>query len=145
MKIAYETPINAPMESIWNTLLDFRAYPEWNSLLPVVTGTASPGAVLQVTLNPLGLNRRRVQATVTGFVPPKYFSFESRHAFGNWFYQEELIFRLKEREGGATFFAEAYVTGLSLRFRRAAVEGAFRRSLLRLADSLKERIEGVSA
>ncbi len=142
MKIAHEIRVDAPAETVWRTLMDFPAYHEWNSLLPSVAGAAGPEAVLQVTVSPLGLNRRSVEAKITGYVSPRYFSFETIHRFGAWFYREELIFRTKEREGGVFFFAEAYVTGLSLRFRRSTVERAFRRSLLRVAEGLKERAEG---
>ena len=142
MKIAHEIPIQAAPESVWRALMDFSIYHEWNSLLPSVEGTAAPEAVLRVTVSPLGLNRRRAEAKVTGFIAPKYFSFETHHKYGDWFYHEELIFRMKEFEGGVNFIAEAFVTGLSLRFRRSKVEGAFRLSLLNMVQSLKERIEG---
>ncbi len=145
MKIAFQIEVRAPMEAVWKTLLDFGHYSEWNSLLPSVEGDPALDATLQVVVSPLGLNRRHIAAQVTGFMSPKYFSLESAHRFGAWFYREELVFRMKEKADGVEFFAEAFVTGLSLRFRRASVEGAFRRSLLRTAESLKERVEAEGA
>jgi hypothetical protein len=145
MKIAYEVPINAPMDSVWGSLMDLSQYSEWNALVPVLEGTPGLDATLRAVISPLGQNRRKVAAKVTGFIAPKYFSFEDFHGLGRWFYQEEFIFRMKEREGGVSFFGEIYVTGLSLRFRRGSVEGAFRRALVRIVDSIKERIEGASS
>jgi hypothetical protein len=145
MKIAYETRIQASMETVWAVLLDFPNYPEWNTLLPSVVGTPGPEAPLEVTMSPMGLNRLRMAAKVSGFMPPKYFSFEAMHRYGGWFFQAEMVFRMKEHETGVKFFAEAYITGLSMRFRRATVEGAYRRPLVRLADNLKERVEASAA
>ena len=142
MKITHETRIKAPMETVWKVLMDFSKYPEWNPLIPLIEGVPGPEATVQATLSPMGLNRRKITATITGFIPPKYFSFEADHRFGSWFYREELVFRMKPREGGVQFHAEAFVTGLSLRFRRDSVEGAFRRSLLRVCENLKEQVEG---
>ena len=141
MKITHETRIKAPMETVWSVLMDFSKYPEWNPLIPLVDGVAEPGAVLQAIINPPSFNQRRTAIEITGYVSPKYFSFETHHKYGDWFYHEEFIFRMKEFEGGVNFIAEVYVTGLSLRFRRSKVENAFRLSLFNVVQSLKERIE----
>jgi uncharacterized protein YndB with AHSA1/START domain len=141
MKISFEIPINAPMEKVWARLIDLSNYPEWNPLIPTAEGTPGPEATLRLSISPMGLNRRAVSALVTGFIAPKYFSFEDDHRFGSWFYREELVFRMKPRDGGVQFHAEAFVTGLSLRFRRDSVEGAFRRSLLRVCENIKEWAE----
>ena len=140
MKIAYETGLNASMETAWNILVDFQKYPEWNPVLTKVEGRADLDSGLKVTLKLSGSTPCHVEAVVTGCNTPKYFSFERHHRFGGWFYHEEWIFRMKERADGVTFIAEAFVTGLSLRFRRSRVEGAFRRSLFNLVDALKERV-----
>ena len=141
MKISQEIRIDAPAEKTWRALMDFASYPEWNPLLPSLEGGAGPEAVLRAVVSPLGMDRRRVMAKVTGYVSPRYFSLESAHRLGEWFYREEFVFRMKEREASVIFFAEAYVTGLSLRFRRSAVERGFRLPLIRLCESLKERVE----
>jgi uncharacterized protein YndB with AHSA1/START domain len=142
MKISFETNINASMETVWSALTDFSSYPEWNPVLTKAEGNAALGSTLKTALKLSGLVLRNVEVQVTGFTAPKYFSFENHHRWGRWYLQEEWIFRMKERADGVTFIAEAYVTGLGLRFRRSKVEDAFRRSLLNLALALKERIAG---
>lgn len=141
MKISFEIAINAPIESVWNWLIDLSKYPEWNPLIPLAEGSPAPEARLRAVINPMGLNRRKVNAKVTGFVAPKYFSFEDDHRFGSWFYREEFVFRMKPREGGVQFHGEVFVSGLSLQFRRYSVKDAFRRSLLHVCENLKEKAE----
>ncbi len=139
MKIAQETLINTSMENLWKILADFSKYPEWNPVITSIEGAGSMDSILNLTLKLSGSRPQVTQATVTGFAEPRYFSFETNHRFGGWFYHEEWIFRMKEYNGATNFIAEAYVTGLSLRFRRSKVEDAFRRSLFNWIDAFKER------
>jgi hypothetical protein len=141
MKISHETRIAASSETLWKTLTDFSRYPEWNTILSGIKGEALPESALKVTLNLAGWGRRKVEAQVTGCIAPKYFSFESRHRFGEWFFHEEWIFRTKEQPDGVRFVAEVFVTGLGLRFRRAKVKNAFGRALRNLSEALKEKVE----
>ena len=41
MKIAYETGLKASMETVWNILVDFPKYPEWNPVLTKIEGVAA--------------------------------------------------------------------------------------------------------
>ena len=140
MKIAHETGLNASLQTVWNILVDFPQYPEWNPILTKIEGTAALDSTLNIILKLSGSTPQNVETQITGCTAPKYFSFERHHRFGTWFYHEEWIFRMKERGDGVTFVAEAFVTGISLRFRRSKVEGAFRRSLFNIVDALKERV-----
>ena len=140
MKIAYETVLKSSMESLWEIVGDFSKYPEWNPVITSIEGETTPESILKITLKLSGSLPRHTQAIVTGFAKPKYFSFEIQHRFGAWFYHEEWIFRMKERADATNLIAEAYVTGLGLRFRRSKIEDAFRRSLFNVVDAIKERV-----
>jgi hypothetical protein len=141
MKISQETSIRASTETLWRTLTDFPKYPAWNSILPKVEGEPFPEAALKITVNLPGGSRRNIEAVVTGCIPPKYFSFESRHRWGEWFFHEEWIFRMKEGTDGVRFVAEVFANGLSLRFRRSKMENSLSRALRNMSEALKERVE----
>jgi hypothetical protein len=143
VKISHETSLFALTKTVWNVLTDFPRYLEWNSILPKVEGEAVPESELKVALHLPGWGRRNIQARVTGCIPPKYFSFESRHPWGEWFFHEEWIFRMKEQPDGVRFVAEVFVTGLSLRFRRSKVENALNRAVRNLSEALKEQVERI--
>ncbi len=139
MKVAMEMDMPVPATRIWDRLIDFTRYPEWNPLFPILQGSAAPEAALTGVLTAPGLKRREFQARVTGFKPPRYFSFEISHPWGEWWRHEEFVFRMKEEAERVDFTAEAYITGLSIRFGRGKVEGALRNSLWRVCDLLRDQ------
>lgn len=143
MKVATEIMLQAPPDKIWNILIDFPAYPEWNRFLKAVRGQAAPDAPLEVDLQFYGKRMEKKTGKVTGLMAPKYFSWVWNHSFGSWFLSSEHVFRLKDKEDGRTvFFQEIYLTGLGLKFRRRDMEHMAKLSLGKLNDDLKERVEG---
>jgi hypothetical protein len=46
-----EIIINATPEKVWNILMDFAKYPEWNPFVKEITGSQQVGGQLNVTLN----------------------------------------------------------------------------------------------
>jgi hypothetical protein len=143
MKIATEVAVQASPESIWKTLVDFSAYPEWNRFLKSIRGEPAADARIEVELQFYGRpSVEKLSCTVTGLIPPRYLSWIWSHRFGSWFLSFEHVFRIKEREDGkALFFQEMYYTGMGLRFRRRDVEHRARLSLDKLNDDLKARLE----
>ncbi|MDQ3002563.1 MAG: SRPBCC domain-containing protein [Fibrobacterota bacterium] len=142
MKIATEIAVLATADKIWNTLMDFAAYPEWNRVVKAIRGQAAPDATLEIDLQYYGKPLEKKSVTVTGFIPPKYFSWAWTHKFGAWFISAEHIYRVKETESGKViFFQEIYYTGLGLRFRRREAEQMLRLSVDKLNDDLKHRVE----
>ncbi|MEO6098582.1 MAG: SRPBCC domain-containing protein [Fibrobacteria bacterium] len=142
MKIATEVAVRASPDTIWNTLIDFSAYPEWNRFLKSVRGQAAADANLEVDLHFYGKPPEKKSGTVTGFIAPKYFSWAWKHKFGSWFLAAEHVIRIKTMESGKViFFQEMYYTGLGLKFRRRETEHMIKLSLEKLNDDLKTRVE----
>lgn len=52
-----EIEINAPAQKVWEILMDFEKYPEWNPFIKSIEGRAVPGARLKVRIQPLGKKR----------------------------------------------------------------------------------------
>ncbi len=50
MTINTAIEINADPELVWNILLDFASYPEWNPFITTITGNAEEGTFLKVTI-----------------------------------------------------------------------------------------------
>ncbi len=141
MKIATEVALQASPDKIWNTLTDFAAYPEWNRFLKAVRGQAAPDAALEMDLQYYGKSVEKKSGIVTGYIPPKYFSWIWNHKFGAWFLSCEHVFRIKQREDGKVlFYQEVYYTGLGLRFRRRDVEHMVKLSIDKLNDDLIHRL-----
>ena len=45
-----EIVINAPIETVWNVLIDFNAYPNWNPFITSIKGRKVVGKTLQISL-----------------------------------------------------------------------------------------------
>ncbi len=158
MKVATEILIEATPEKIWNILMDFEKYPDWNRYFKAVRGKIAIDVLekknlygnlndthfgtLEIDLQFSGKSIQKKIGEVTGYIAPKYFSWVWKHAWGNWFLSCEHVFRLKEKEGGrAIFFNESYMTGLGMRFRRRDMEHMLRYSMYKMNEDLKERAE----
>jgi hypothetical protein len=90
-RIERAVEIDAPAGRVWDVLVDFASYPEWNPFVTSISGNASPGGRLSVYLRPpqgRGMTfRPRVLAAVPGrelrwlgrlFVPGL---FDGEHSF----------------------------------------------------------------
>lgn len=53
-KIETACDINASVEKVWQVLMDFSAYVDWNPFIPVLEGEARLGAKLIVKIIPVG-------------------------------------------------------------------------------------------
>jgi hypothetical protein len=145
MKVATEIAILAAPEKIWDTLLDFSAYPDWNRFIKAVRGQAAPDARLEMDMHYHGEVLRKLTGKVTGFMAPKYLSWAWSHAWGSWWMAAEHVFRIKQNESGKViYFQETYYTGLGLRFRRRDIEHRARLSMEKMSEDLKERCEAAA-
>lgn len=145
MKIASEIALQASPDRIWNTLLDFTAYPEWNRVVKAVRGRAEPDSLLEIDFQFYGEKAAGKTARVTGLIPPKYLSWTWNHSLGAWFLAAEHVFRIRQKEDGrVVFHQEMYYTGLSIRFGRKAAQQMVRMTLEKFNDDLKDRVEAGS-
>lgn len=55
-KIETVIHIHKPAQQVWNVLMDFEAYPEWNPFITSISGDVSPGNELSITARLPGKN-----------------------------------------------------------------------------------------
>ncbi len=53
-RIERSVDLEASAQRVWDVLVDFRRYPEWNPFIVAIAGDAVPGARLEVRLQPPG-------------------------------------------------------------------------------------------
>lgn len=53
-EIRTQTTIAASPERVWNILMDFAAFPEWNPFVRSISGTMQQGSTLEVHIQPPG-------------------------------------------------------------------------------------------
>ncbi len=64
MQLRTEIEIAASPERVWQALLDFARYPEWNPYVKAVEGKLGVGERLTLTLTPADGSERRQVVTV---------------------------------------------------------------------------------
>ena len=66
-----EVEIAAPAERVWDVLVDFDAYPEWNPFIRTIQGACEPGARLTVRIEPPGARGMTFKPTVLRVEPAR--------------------------------------------------------------------------
>jgi hypothetical protein len=61
--------INAPPERVWEVLIDFPAWKQWNPFIPSVTGKLALGSLLHITVAPPGLKAMEFKPEVFAINP----------------------------------------------------------------------------
>jgi hypothetical protein len=70
--------IHAPASAVWATLVDFDAYPEWNSFVTRISGTPTEGERLEVRLDPPGSREMTFKPRVTAATPNEHLEWLGR-------------------------------------------------------------------
>ncbi len=63
--------IDAPAQVAWDVLLDFERYGEWNPFVTEISGAATPGGRLAVTVRPPGRGATRFEPVVLAADTPR--------------------------------------------------------------------------
>ena len=109
--ITTEIAIAAPPDRVWETLLDFAAYGDWNPFVTSLSGDPAVGSRLEATIEPPDGKPMRLRPTVTAHEPERLFQWlgsvgvrgviDGRHSF-----------RLSPTEHGTRFEHREDFTGL---------------------------------
>ena len=54
LELRTETEIDAPVERVWQVLMDFDSYPRWNPFIRSIRGTPEVGSRLEVEIGASG-------------------------------------------------------------------------------------------
>ncbi|MBK7580431.1 MAG: SRPBCC domain-containing protein [Myxococcales bacterium] len=70
MQLRTEIEIAAPPQAVWDELIAFARYPEWNPFISSVSGRLELGERLTLVLSSAGGNDRKLVTTLTRIEPP---------------------------------------------------------------------------
>ncbi|REA06150.1 SRPBCC domain-containing protein [Haloferax sp. Atlit-6N] len=137
--------IDAPPERVWETLVDFDRYPEWNPFMRIA-GRPNEGATLTVHLRPPGGRESEFEPDVVHCEKHRELRWLGHLVFPGLF-DGEHRFRLEPLDGGErTRFEHAetfsgVLAGLLLRFVGEQTKAGF----VAMNEGLKTRVEGTVA
>ncbi|MCF2972057.1 SRPBCC domain-containing protein [Synechococcus sp. Nb3U1] len=72
-EISTSIDINASVQKVWQILMDFSAYEQWNPFIRSIEGQAREGSQLQVQIQPPGGQRMAFKPTVVAVLPEREF------------------------------------------------------------------------
>ncbi|MHA2272851.1 MAG: SRPBCC family protein [Candidatus Hodarchaeales archaeon] len=73
-----EIMINASAEKVWNQLMDFESYPDWNPYVKAISGDQEEGAKLEVDLQPNGGRGMIIKPKITEIQPNERFAWKGK-------------------------------------------------------------------
>ena len=104
-EIKTEILINAQPEKIWNILMDFEKYPDWNPFIKSIKGKPLEGAKLSVRLEPPDAMGMTLKPKVLAAKDKKEFRWLG-HLFIPGLFDGEHIFELNDNSDGTTTFVQ---------------------------------------
>ena len=144
-EIATTISISAPLERVWEVLLDFARYPEWNPFVRWIEGQSSEGSVLKVTIHPPGGKAMKFLPVVLRHIEGREFRWKGRLMLPGLF-DGEHYFILSQVGGGSTQFMHGErFNGLLVPLFRRALDGATKGGFEAMNLALKQRLENRGA
>lgn len=100
-----EVLINASPSTIWNILMEFDKYPEWNPFIKSIKGLPIEGAKVSARLEPPDSMGMTISPTILEVTDEKAFRWLG-HMFIPGLFDGEHIFELTDNKNGTTTFVQ---------------------------------------
>ncbi len=110
-EIRAETVIDAPPAVVWQVLIDFAAYPDWNPFIRSIEGKPWVGTRLSVEIRPPGGKSMRFRPRVLRVAKDHEFRWIGRVLIAGLF-DGEHRFTIAPEDGGSRFVQAEVFTGL---------------------------------
>jgi hypothetical protein len=131
--------IAAPPGRVWDVLIDFPRFREWNPFIIRIEGAPAPGARLRVEIRPPGKSPMTFSPMVLAARPGKELRWRGRLLLPGIF-DGEHAFELEERGGMCSFRQSERFTGLLVPLLGGAL-AATERGFAAMNAALKRRAE----
>ncbi len=139
-----EIMINASAEKVWNQLMDFESYPDWNPFVKTINGDQEEGAKLEVDLQPNGGRGMIIKPKITEIRPNERFAWKGK-LFVPRLFDGEHIFEIESiSEEQVRFIHREQFRGLLMRPILRSVGESTRRGFEEMNQALKEQVENTN-
>ena len=104
--------IEAPVAKVWDILTGFENWKNWNPIVNQVSGTATLGSKLTVTMKGKnGKDAQRYMPTITAIDKPKYFRWRA-HMMASFMFTNDKVFELEEIPTGTRIIHREEFSGI---------------------------------
>lgn len=140
-EIATDVAINAPAKKVWDILIDFAQFSEWNPFIRGAEGEVREGARLKVHIVPPGQRAMTFKPTVKRAVPERELRWLG-HLWIPGLFDGEHIFEIEPRgEANVRFVQRERFSGLLVPLLWRYLERSTRQGFQEMNAALKERAE----
>jgi hypothetical protein len=143
--IATSISISAPLKRVWEVLLDFARYPEWNPFVRSIEGPSSEGSVLKVTVHPPGGKAMQFRPVVLHHTLEREFRWKGRLLLPGLFDGEHYFILSQVGDASTLFTHGEHFYGLLVPLFRRALDGATKDGFEAMNFALKQRLENRGA
>jgi hypothetical protein len=111
-EIRTEIQITAPPEKVWSLLTDFNNWKNWNPTINEISGDASVGSKLIITMRcEDGSKGHKYSPVITTFKKPNFMRWEAK-MISNFLFSSDKIFELKETSSGTLLIHKEIFDGI---------------------------------
>jgi hypothetical protein len=136
-----EIEINASPEKVWNILMDFEKYPDWNPFIKSITGNPSEGNKIEARIEPPNGSAMTFRPTVLRLETNQEFRWLGHLLFPGLF-DGEHFFILKDNGNGKTTFIQGEkFGGILVPLFKKMLDNNTRRGFVLMNEALKKRSE----
>jgi hypothetical protein len=133
--------ISASPERVWEVLMDFARYPEWNPFVRSIEGSPTEGSVLQVRIEPPGGKAMTFRPIVLRRSEGREFIWKGKLLFPGVF-DGEHYFRLERAASDSTRFTQGeQFTGLLVPLLRRSLERGTKAGFEAMNLAVKQQVE----
>jgi hypothetical protein len=133
--------IAAPIEAVWETLIDLAAYPGWNPFIVSAEGRAEVGERLANRLQPPGGKAMTFKPTVTVVEPTVAFGWLGRLGLPGIFDGRHRFDLAPNENGGTRLTQSEQFSGILVRFMRRSLDTQTIAGFEAMNAALKARVE----
>jgi hypothetical protein len=134
--------IAAATSTVWQVLMDFAAYPDWNPMVRSIAGTLRRGERLEVCIQPPGKNKMRFRPRVQVVDEARAFSWLGHFLLPGLF-DGLHEFRLQPVADGTRLYHRESFSGLLLPLVWRTMEAPTRAGFEAMNQALKTRAEAL--
>lgn len=136
-----EIEINASAEKVWQMLIDFDAYPQWNPFIRSVEGKAETNSKLKIFIQPTGARGMKFRPTVLKVEPQKELRWLGSLFVRGLFDGEHIFTIAPVSETSVRFAQREKFSGLLVPLFWRSLDKDTRRGFNEMNAALKQRAE----
>ncbi len=140
-EIKTEIEINAPVEEVWKTLMDFNNWNKWNPIVANVSGVSALGSKLAVTMcGKDGKATQKYEPVISVFESPRSMRWRAKMG-AEFLFTNDKVFELEKTNSGTRLVHKELFSGLMVSLFWKKMETFVPGMLNTMNSALKTKVE----